>query len=141
MIEVTEHLAIPEHELHFMASRSSGPGGQHVNKVSSRITLSFNVAESASLSAEQKHRLLTRLATRISKDGILRVVSQKYRSQTANRDAAIARFIALLQDALTPVPRRKKTTVTATARQQRLEEKKRQSKRKQQRSHREEWDT
>jgi ribosome-associated protein len=140
MIAVTEDLAIPEHELHFTASRSSGPGGQHVNKVSSRITLSFNVAASPSLSAEQKRCLLTRLATRISKDGLLRVVSQKYRSQTANRDAAMARFVVLLQEALTPASVRKKTTVTAAARRQRLEEKKRQSERKQLRISREEWD-
>ena len=140
MIAVTEHLAIPEHELHFTASRSSGPGGQHVNKVSSRITLLFNVVESPSLSAGQKYSLLTRLATRIGKDGVLRIVSQKHRSQTANRDAAIARFVALLQDALTPVTVRRKMTTTAAARRQRLEEKKRQSERKQQRSHREEWD-
>ena len=141
MIEVTERLAIPEDELHFTASRSSGPGGQHVNKVSSRITLAFNVAESPSLSAEQKHCLLTRLATRIGKDGTLRIVSQKYRSQIANRDAAIARFVALLQGALTPAPVRKKTRVSAAAKQQRLEEKKRHSQLKQQRTQRAEWDT
>jgi ribosome-associated protein len=140
MIEVTEHLAIPEQELTFTASRSSGPGGQHVNKVSSRVTLYFNVVTSPSLSDEQKRCLLTRLATRIGKDGILRVVAQKYRSQTANRDAALARFVTLLQEALTPVPVRKKTTVSATAKQQRLEEKKRRSQLKQQRARREVWD-
>jgi ribosome-associated protein len=140
MIEVTEQLAIPEQELTFTASRSSGPGGQHVNKVSSRVTLYFNVAASPSLSNEQKHRLLTRLATRIGKDGVLRVVAQQSRSQTANRDAAIARFVGLLQEALTPVPVRKKTRVTAAAKQQRLEEKKRHSQLKQQRVRRETWD-
>jgi ribosome-associated protein len=140
MIEVTEQLAIPEQELTFTASRSSGPGGQHVNKVSSRVTLYFNVAASPSLSDEQKHRLLTRLATRIGKDGVLRVVAQQSRSQTANRDAAIARFVGLLQEALTPVPVRKKTRVTAAAKQQRLEEKKRHSQLKQQRVRRETWD-
>src|SRR5262245_37131442 len=81
MIDITDYLAIPESELTFTTSRSSGPGGQHVNKTSSRVILRFNVAASPSLSETQKHRLLTRLATRVSKDGVLRVVSQKYRSQ------------------------------------------------------------
>ncbi len=136
MIEVMAHLAIPESELTFTASRSSGPGGQHVNKVSSRVTLLFNVAASPSLSDEQKHRILTRLATRISKDGVLRVISQRHRSQMANRQAAVERFVALLREAHTPVPRRKKTTVSAAAKQRRLEEKKRRSRLKRQRAER-----
>jgi ribosome-associated protein len=140
MIDITEHLAIPESELTFTAVRSSGPGGQHINKVSSRVMLRFNVAASPSLSDEQKRRILTHLATRISKDGVLRVVAQQSRSQMANRDAALARFVALLQEALTPVPVRKKTRVTAAAKQQRLEEKKRRSHLKQQRLQRDSWD-
>jgi ribosome-associated protein len=140
MIEVTPRLAIPDDELSFTASRSSGPGGQHVNKVSSRVTLRFNVALSPSLSDEQKRRLLHRLATRISKDGILRVGSQKYRSQMANRQAAIERFVTLLRQALAPVPRRHKTTVSPAAKQRRLAEKKRRARLKQQRSHQVAWD-
>lgn len=140
MIAITRHLAIPEHELTFVASRSSGPGGQHVNKVSSRITLYFNVCTSPSLTDAQKQRLLSRLATRIDKEGVLRVVAQKHRSQTANRDAAIARFVALLQEALAPVTVRRQTTVSPGVRQQRLEEKRRRGDVKQQRAHREDWD-
>jgi ribosome-associated protein len=85
MIEINRNLSIPEHELSFTTARSGGPGGQHVNKVSSRVTLWFNVAESPSLSAFQKRRIMSRLATRINQRGELRVVAQQHRSQIANR--------------------------------------------------------
>lgn len=140
MIEVTKHLTIPEQELAFTAARSGGPGGQHVNKVSSRVTLYFDVTASPSLTDEQKRRILRRLATRISKDGVLRVVSQQSRSQAANRETAVARFVTLLQEALTPVPVRKKTTLSTVAKQQRLEDKKRRSQQKQQRAERPTWE-
>lgn len=140
MIKVTERLAIPEYELTFTASRSSGPGGQHVNKVSSRVTLLFNVSASPSLSDHQKRRLLTRLTTRISKDGVLRVMAQKHRSQKANRDVAIERFVALLRDALAPVPVRRKTAISPAAKQRRLEEKKHRSRLKHQRTQGVRWE-
>src|SRR5262245_26618746 len=94
-------LAIPEHEVTFTASRSSGPGGQNVNKVSSRVTLTFDVSASTALSQEQKRRIVVRLATRINKEGILRIVSQKTRSQELNRSDALDRFSDLLRNALT----------------------------------------
>lgn len=75
-VAIADTIAIPEHELKFMASRSSGPGGQNVNKVNSRVTLQFNVAESPSLSEAQKQRILSRLATRVNEAGVLQVVSQ-----------------------------------------------------------------
>jgi ribosome-associated protein len=104
------------------------------------VTLRFNVATSPSLSDEQKRRILSRLATRVSKDGVLRVVSQKYRSQTANRTAAIERFVVLLREALTPVPSRRQTAVSFATHQRRLEEKKHRSRLKQQRSQKVAWD-
>jgi len=134
MIEVTKRIAIPESELTFTASRSGGPGGQHVNKVSSRVTLLFNVMASPSLSEVQKRRVCSRLATRISQDGVLRVASQKHRSQLANRQAAIERFVALLRDALIPTPVRKPTAIPAAVKKRRLEEKGRRSRLKQQRT-------
>ncbi|HMC82356.1 MAG TPA: aminoacyl-tRNA hydrolase [Candidatus Polarisedimenticolia bacterium] len=88
MIEIRDGLAIREEELRFTASRSGGPGGQNVNKVSTRVTLWFDVAGSPSLTAEQRSLIRSRLATRISKEGVLRVVSQQTRSQAANREAA-----------------------------------------------------
>jgi ribosome-associated protein len=81
VIVVNADLAIPEHELAFSASRSSGPGGQNVNKVSSRVTLTFDVENSPSLSDSQRRRIRSRLQTRINKDGVLRVISQISRSQ------------------------------------------------------------
>lgn len=127
MIQITENLAIDETELSFSASRSSGPGGQHVNKVSTRITLWFDVGRSESLSPEQKERIFSRLKTRITKEGRLFTISQRHRSQTANREAAVGRFIELLQDALTDAPPRKETRVSRQARQKRLDDKKHQA--------------
>ena len=133
MIQITETIIIDEDELTFTASRSAGPGGQNVNKVNTRITLWFNVIASPSLSQEQKERIQARLPTRISKDGILRVVSQGSRSQLANREAAIERFISLLQDVLTDLPPRKKTKASRQAKARRMDEKKQQGIKKKQR--------
>jgi len=134
MIQVTDTLFIHEDELTFTASRSSGPGGQHVNKVSTRMTLLFNVVASPNLSAEQKQRICSRLSTRVSKEGVLRIISQRHRSQVANRDATVERFGELLKGALTDLPPRKKTTISKNARQRRLDEKKQHSLKKKQRS-------
>jgi len=124
MIIINEQISIPEDELVFTASHSSGPGGQNVNKVSSRITLWFDVVNSPSLSPEQKELIMHRLATRIGKNGVLRVTSQQTRSQIENKELAVERFIELLRDALKQVPIRKKTRVSKGAKLRRLEEKK-----------------
>ena len=139
MIVINNQLSIPEHELSYTTSRSSGPGGQHVNKVSSRITLLFNVDASPNLSESQKRLMRSRLATRINQKGVLRVVSQKYRSQTANQEAARERFAELVRQALCRQPSRRPTSVPATAKQQRLDDKKRQSQRKRDRARRSDW--
>lgn len=122
-IQITGVVSIPEEELRFKASRSSGPGGQHVNKVSSRVTLLFDLAGTPSLSAEQKRRVFRRLAARITKEGLLRVVSQRHRSQAANRREVVERFVGLMRDAVRPVRHRRRTTVPAAAKRRRLEEK------------------
>src|SRR5580704_16577736 len=100
MIVINEQLSIPDNELTFVASRSGGPGGQNVNKVSSRVTLTFDVSHSPSLSEAQRHRISSKLATRINKDGVLRVVSQRTRSQELNKEDTVVRFIELLRGAL-----------------------------------------
>lgn len=123
MIEVSPGVEIPESEIRFVASRSGGPGGQNVNKVSSRITLLFHVAGSASLDEAQKEKIATRLASRINRDGVLQVSSQRHREQGMNRAAAVARFADLLRDALTDAPPRRATRVPRTARRKRLEAK------------------
>ena len=136
MIEITDDIAICEDELVFKASRSGGPGGQNVNKVNTRVTLFFDVAGCEGLSDIQKQRILRRLATRADKNGVVRVVSQKFRTQKANRRAAMERFQELLREALKTKPVRKKTKVPERARRRRLEEKKRRSMLKRQRAER-----
>ena len=133
-IEILENIIIPEDEFIFKASRSSGPGGQNVNKLNTRITLFFNIHESKSFSDDQKKRILRYLSTRIDKDGFIRVVSQKFRTQYANRQASIERLKELLEKALTPKPIRKKTKVPYSAKQKRLDSKKHRSTLKQQRT-------
>lgn len=134
MIEIKDNLFIHEDELVFEFSRSSGPGGQNVNKVNTRVTLFFDVANSASVSDVQKRRILRRLATRANKGGVIRVVSQKYRTQKANRKVVVERLVELLREAMKRRPVRKKTKVPEWAKQKRLEEKKRRSMLKQQRT-------
>lgn len=133
MIEITKDISVSEDELVFRASRSGGPGGQNVNKLNTRVTLFFDVAKCESFSESQRQRILKRLATRADKSGVIRVVSQKFRTQKANRRAAIERLQELLRGALKTKPARKKTKVPERARLRRLEEKKRRSLLKKQR--------
>ncbi|MHC1725004.1 MAG: aminoacyl-tRNA hydrolase [Syntrophobacteraceae bacterium] len=104
--------------------------------MSNRMTLWFDVGNSPSLSPEQKELILRRLSTRISKEGILRVISQQTRSQLENKELAIERFAELLRDALRQIPERKKTRVSKGAKLRRLEEKKQRGSLKQERSKR-----
>lgn len=134
MIEINSRIVIPEEELTFKFSRSGGPGGQNVNKVNTRVTLLFDAANATSFSDAEKKRILKRLATRANKQGIVRVVSQRYRTQKANREATIERLGELLRGALKKKAMRKKTAVPEHARQKRLEEKRRRSLLKRQRA-------
>lgn len=124
MIRITDQVSISEDEIEFTASRSSGPGGQHANKASTRVTLKFDLANSPSFTLEQKQLILQRLSTRISKYGVLRVVSQKSRSQAANKELALERFVELLQHVLKQEPERKPTKISTAAKQKRLDHKK-----------------
>jgi ribosome-associated protein len=134
MIPITGDLAIPDEEVSFTASRSGGPGGQNVNKLETRVTLRFDVAGSPSLTGEQKERLRERLATRITRAGVLQVSSQKHRTQGENREAAVARFAELIAGALREEAPRKPTRVSKAAKRRRVDEKRRHSQRKRERS-------
>ncbi|MDH3744442.1 MAG: alternative ribosome rescue aminoacyl-tRNA hydrolase ArfB [Acidobacteriota bacterium] len=127
MLRIDENLRLPLGELSYVTSRSSGPGGQNVNKVETRVTLLFDVDGSPSLSEEQKARLGERLATRINKEGVMRVVASKHRTQKANRAAARERFADLLAGALKKRRRRRKTRVPKAAKRRRLEDKRHRS--------------
>jgi ribosome-associated protein len=140
MIEITPTLAIPAEELAFTASRSGGPGGQNVNKVSTRVTLLFDVDASPSLSAEQKTVVRERLATRMSNAGVLHVTSQRHRSQARNREAALERFVELLRWALAEPEQRRPTRPPRAVRERRIAAKKRRGETKRRRRVEREWD-
>lgn len=111
-------------ELMFSASRSGGPGGQNVNKVSSKIELRFNVMDSYLLSNEEKVTVQVKLANRMNKEGEIVLVSQSERSQLANKEKVIEKFYALISKALTPKKNRKPTKPTKASKEKRLEGKK-----------------
>jgi len=118
------------HELHFTFSRSSGPGGQNVNKVNTKVTLRFNIAESALLDEEQKVLLLDKLKNWINKDGDLIIISQTTRSQLKNREEAIQKFYDLLNLALKKKKKRKPTKPSKSSIEKRLKDKRIQSEKK-----------
>lgn len=127
LLRVNDQLSIPLSELDYKATRSGGPGGQHVNTSSTRVEVEFNVAESPSLDDPQRSRILERLASRIDGAGILRLASSRSRSQHQNREDVTERLAKVLADALEQKPPRKRTKVPRAAKKKRLEEKRRRS--------------
>ncbi len=136
MADITDDIRIDDDELRFSASRSSGPGGQNVNKVATRVTLRWDLEASEALSEEQKVLVRERLATRINKEGVLRVTAQRERRQSANRRLAAERFVELLQQALEVPEDRRPTRVPKRSRRRRLDDKRRRSDLKRQRTRR-----
>ena len=134
LLHINKKISIPLSELQFRFSTSGGPGGQHANKVATKVTLLFDVAGSPSLDDTSRQRLLTKLANRIDKDGGLKLDVQESRSQHRNRETAVTRFQQLLAAALKPQKKRRKTKPSRAAKERRLESKKKQGKRKQERS-------
>ena len=124
---VNRSLSIPRAELTFRASRSGGPGGQHVNTSSTRVELLWNVAASGTLDESQRTRLTEKLGRRLDGSGTLRVVASDHRSQLRNRESAELRLAAMVAEALLVPKRRKATRPTRAAKQARLDQKKRRS--------------
>jgi ribosome-associated protein len=114
---------IPLEEIEFRASRAPGPGGQNVNRRATRVEARWNVLDSAALNEEQRSRILERLASRISKDGILRVVAYRERTQERNKELALERMRELVREALQVPKHRVKTRPPKSAREARLKSK------------------
>ncbi|MFK4084292.1 alternative ribosome rescue aminoacyl-tRNA hydrolase ArfB [Kribbella sp. NPDC020789] len=127
-------LVVPDGELRWRFSRSSGPGGQSVNTTDSRVELSFDLAGTTALSGVLKSRALERLEGRLV-DGVLTIAASEYKSQWRNREAAKARLAALLREAIAPPPRpRRPTKPSKGAVRRRLDDKKRRGQTKRLRS-------
>jgi ribosome-associated protein len=123
-----KQLRIPRSEISFRATRSSGPGGQHVNTSSTRVELWWNLETSSAPTDAQRALLRERLAGRLDGEGWLRLTESGSRSQFRNREAVTERFATLLARAVVPVKRRKPTRVPARAKQKRLEGKRQRGK-------------
>lgn len=127
---VTATVELPAAELRFRTSRSSGPGGQNVNKLETRVELLFDVAHSPSFNDEQRERILLSLASRIDGEGVLHISSQKSRSQWENKQGTIEKLVGLLREALKVRKKRIKTAPTRSSNETRVQRKKKHSQKK-----------
>jgi ribosome-associated protein len=127
LLRVNDELSIPLAELTYHATRSGGPGGQHVNTSSTKIDVEFDVGSSPSLTDAQRSRISERLSTRIDSAGMLRLGSSGSRSQHQNREDVTERLAAMLAEALKEQKRRRKTKVPRAAKEARLQTKKKRS--------------
>jgi ribosome-associated protein len=133
LLRVNESLSIPRSELDVRVSRSSGAGGQHVNKTSSRVEIFWNIRGSTALDDDQRKRLLQKLVSRLTTEGSIRVVASDMRSQSRNRELAEDRLAETVRRALLIPKKRRPTKPTRAAKEARLESKKRQSHKKRER--------
>lgn len=132
-LRITETVAIPRSELTIRATRSGGPGGQHVNTSSTRIEITWDVTRTRALNEDERARVVARLGARVSDEGVVRVVASDSRSQRQNRERAEARLADLIRRALAVRRPRKRTRIPRGAVEARLEGKRRQGERKRQR--------
>lgn len=116
-------IVIPGHEIEVTASRAGGPGGQHVNKASTRITVRWNVRTTTALSDEQKQRVIDKLQPRLTSEGDLIIHSSASRSQQQNKDMALARLAQEIRKALYVPKKRMKTRISKATKEARLQEK------------------
>ncbi|MBQ6471575.1 MAG: aminoacyl-tRNA hydrolase, partial [Victivallales bacterium] len=126
-IAITDTLSIAEDELSFVCCRSSGPGGQHVNRTDSAVQLRFSVADSPALPEDIRRRLLTRAKRFVTSEGTLLLECDTHRSQQRNREECVRRFVELVRAASRPPKVRRPTKPTAASRERRLQSKKRHS--------------
>ena len=133
VLRITNTLTIPLSELRFRFTRSSGPGGQHVNRSATRVELLFDVAGSPSLTEAQRERALKALVPYTDSDGVLHLVSQTFRSQFRNREEVVERFRTLMHEAMRVPKRRRPTRPSRAAKERRLASKRRHSEIKRQR--------
>lgn len=122
-LKINDKISIPENELHFKAVRSSGPGGQHVNKVNTKVILSFDVEAASTLTSGQKDLIRRYCAGKMSHQGVLQIANQSERSQYANREKVKEKFILLLRRALKKKKPRIKTQVPVRTKELRLAQK------------------
>ena len=123
-LRINNNLVIPANEIHWRFSRSSGSGGQNVNKTDSRVEIIFNVSESKTLTPYQKHRLLLRNGVKLTNDCICIVVQDK-RTQYQNRQLALSRLAATLRELLKPTPKKRRQTIpTRSSQKRRVDSKK-----------------
>jgi ribosome-associated protein len=127
MLEITEAIAIGDSEIGFQFVRSSGPGGQNVNKVATGVQLRFDAANSPSLPDDVRERLIRLAGKRVTEEGVLVINAHQHRSQERNRQDAIDRLVALIRQAAQPPKTRRKTRPTAASERRRLEGKRRRS--------------
>jgi len=130
MPRINDHLEIDDGELRFEFARSGGPGGQNVNKVETKVRLLFDVVHSPSLTDDQRSQIEERLATRITKAGVLQISSQRHRTREANRKATVERFAELVAAALESDEPRVPTRVPRRVKKRRLESKRQRSQKK-----------
>ena len=123
MIFINDHLSISDKEIEFKSLRSSGPGGQHVNKVETAIQLKFDVIQS-SLPQEVKEKIIQICGTKVTTNGTIIIKSEKWRSQQRNKEEALIKLKQLLTKALQPVKNRKATKPSKSAKEKRLKLKK-----------------
>jgi len=124
-LKIKNEIIIPVQELEITASRAGGPGGQHVNKTSSRITVRWNVVNTAALSFEQKQRVLEKLAGQLTTEGDIIVHNSTSRSQPQNKQAALDNLANIVRKALHVPKKRMKTKVPKGAQEARLKSKSR----------------